>query len=157
LALRERAPLLAGPYRPKLPGVDTFLEILEIRLSDLIMSPETGRTPSINIGICESDRAAIAGGRLSERTLAGHGDQTMWDKYGPAKLAGKGFETNTLIMECAAANNSIPALQKRGVVFMSCHNAIWEYTAKLIETGVNPDESTRSRRSSPTIWRPVSC
>jgi hypothetical protein len=120
--------------------VDTFLEILEIRLSDLIMSPETGRTPSINIGICESDRAAIAGGRLSERTLAGHGAQTMWDKYGLAKLAGKGFETNTLIMECAAANNSIPALQKRGVVFMSCHNAIWEYTAKLIETGVNPDE-----------------
>ena len=37
------------------------------------------------------------------------------------------------------ANNSIPALQKRGVVFMACHNAIWEHAAKLIETGVNPD------------------
>jgi hypothetical protein len=69
-------------------------------------------------------------------------DQTMSDKYGLAELAGKGFEANTLILERAAAgadphnhenpegvysaaNSSIPALQKRGVVFMSCHNAIW--------------------------------
>jgi hypothetical protein len=84
-------------------------------------------------------------------------DQAMWDKYGLSKLAGKGFETNTLITERAAAkrdaenyqdpegpfspaNNSIPALQKRGVVFMACHNAIWEQAAKLIETGANPDK-----------------
>ena len=84
-------------------------------------------------------------------------DQRMWDKYGLAKLAGKGFDRNTLILDKPAAtadsanyedpagvysgkNNSIPALQKRGVVFMSCHNAIWEQAAKLVEMGANPDK-----------------
>jgi hypothetical protein len=84
-------------------------------------------------------------------------DQAMWDKYDLAKLAGKGFDTNTLIVEQGAAsadpanyedpqgvfsprNNSIPALQKRGVVFMSCHNAIWEHAVKLHAAGVNPDK-----------------
>jgi intracellular sulfur oxidation DsrE/DsrF family protein len=84
-------------------------------------------------------------------------DQAMWDKYGIAKLAGKPFETNTLILQRPAAkadpqnyedpmgvfspaNNSIPALQMRGVVFMSCHNAIWEHASKLIEAGANPDK-----------------
>jgi hypothetical protein len=84
-------------------------------------------------------------------------DQAMWDKYGLAKLAGGGFEKNTLILERAAAsadpahyedpagvfspqNNSIPALQRRGVVFMSCHNAIWEQAAKLHDSGANPDK-----------------
>jgi hypothetical protein len=38
-----------------------------------------------------------------------------------------------------AAGNTIPALQQRGVVFMACHNAIWEHTAKLLEKGINPD------------------
>ena len=36
--------------------------------------------------------------------------------------------------------NSIPALQQRGVVFLACHNAIWEFAETLIATGVNPDE-----------------
>jgi len=84
-------------------------------------------------------------------------DQAMWDKYDLTKLAGKGFEKNSLIVERAAANgdpqnyedpagvfspanSSIPALQKRGAVFMSCHNAIWEQAAKLIEAGTNPDK-----------------
>src|SRR5258708_38229668 len=30
-------------------------------------------------------------------------------------------------------DNSIPALMRRGVVFMSCHNAIWEQAAALIK------------------------
>ena len=84
-------------------------------------------------------------------------DQTMWDKYELSKLAGDKFKTNTLIVaqkaqaadpanyEDAAgvfspADNSIPALMQRGVVFMSCHNAIWEQSAKLLKTGVNPDK-----------------
>jgi len=37
-------------------------------------------------------------------------------------------------------NNSIPALQQRGVVFMSCHNAIWEQAAALIAHDINPDK-----------------
>jgi hypothetical protein len=65
-------------------------------------------------------------------------------------------ETNTLIIERTEAvadapnyedpvgpfssdNSSIPALMRRGVVFMSCHNAIWEQAAALIELGINPD------------------
>lgn len=84
-------------------------------------------------------------------------DQTMWDKYGLTKLAGPNFPKNTLIVERPAAaadpadyenpagvfsgeNNSIPALQRRDVVFMSCHNAIWEQATRLAAAGVNPDK-----------------
>jgi hypothetical protein len=28
------------------------------------------------------------------------------------------------------------------VVFLACHNAIWEFAERLIATGVNPDELT---------------
>jgi hypothetical protein len=83
-------------------------------------------------------------------------DQAMWDKYQLTKLAGEDFGTNTLIIEHKAAaadpanyedpagpfsadDNSIPALMRRGVVFMSCHNAIWEQAAALIKLDINPD------------------
>jgi hypothetical protein len=82
-------------------------------------------------------------------------DQDMWDKYRLAEMAGGGFKTNTLIVRKPApselsdfespdsvfgpAGNTIPALQDRGVVFMACHNAIWEITGKLLAKGVNPD------------------
>lgn len=86
-------------------------------------------------------------------------DQAMWDKYDLAKLAGGGFEKNSLIVDRPAAsadpanyedpsgvfsgeNNSITALQRRGVLFMSCHNAIWEQAVKLHSTGANPDKAT---------------
>ncbi len=66
-------------------------------------------------------------------------DQAMWDKYNLTKLAGDRFKTNTLDSGEAgrsadpsnfedpagvfsSENNSIPALKRRGVVFMSCHN-----------------------------------
>jgi hypothetical protein len=84
-------------------------------------------------------------------------DQAMWDKYRLTQLAGGGFRTNTLIIEQKAASadavnyedpagtfsgedNSVPALMRRGVVFLSCHNAIWEQAAALIKAGVNPDK-----------------
>jgi intracellular sulfur oxidation DsrE/DsrF family protein len=84
-------------------------------------------------------------------------DQAMWDKYQLTRLAGGKFKTNTLIVEPKAAaadpanyedptgpfsgeDNSIPALMRRGVVFMSCHNAIWEEAAALIKADVNPDK-----------------
>ena len=38
--------------------------------------------------------------------------------------------------------NNIPALQKRGVVFLDYHNAIWEVAAKLIKSGRNPDHKS---------------
>lgn len=84
-------------------------------------------------------------------------DQAMWDKYGFAKLTKDKFKSNTLIEEQKAGaadpanyedpqgafsphDNSIPALQRRGVVFLACHNAIWEVSEKLIKTGANPDK-----------------
>jgi hypothetical protein len=82
-------------------------------------------------------------------------DEEMWDKYQLATIAGGGFKTNTLVEvkdvpdEIAAhedsnsvfgpAGNTIPALQRRGVVFLACHNAIWEHSAKLLQQGINPD------------------
>ncbi len=89
-------------------------------------------------------------------------DGEMWDKYQLAAIAGGDFKTNALVevkdapSEIAAhedpnsvfgpAGNSIPTLQRRGVVFLACHNAIWEHSAKLLEKGINPD-----RLSHPAI------
>jgi intracellular sulfur oxidation DsrE/DsrF family protein len=82
-------------------------------------------------------------------------DQATWDKYQLAKIAGAGFDTNTLILEKKAGSadpanfedpagvfspqdNAIPALMRRGVVFLGCHNAIWELASKLKDS-TNPD------------------
>jgi hypothetical protein len=84
-------------------------------------------------------------------------EPAMWEKYQLAKLSGGKFQNNTLITEQKGAaadwddyenpegvfsphGDSIPALQRRGVVFLACHNAIWELAEKLIATGTNPDE-----------------
>lgn len=84
-------------------------------------------------------------------------DQATWDKYKLAGLAGHGIEANSFdkpidgsMGEADHENpqgpfggpqgNTIPALQARGVVFLACHNAIWEQTAKLIKAGTNPDK-----------------
>ena len=84
-------------------------------------------------------------------------DQAMWEKYQLTKLAGKKFKSNTFIEEeksqsadvanyenptgaFSPENNSIPALMKRGVVFMACHNAIWEEAEGLLRANVNPDK-----------------
>jgi hypothetical protein len=84
-------------------------------------------------------------------------DQTVWDKYQLTRLAGDEFKSNPLMKErkpastdpadyedpagpFSGAGNSIPALMRRGVVFMSCHNAIWEHAAALIKSGFNPDK-----------------
>jgi hypothetical protein len=83
-------------------------------------------------------------------------DQAIWDKYQLTRLAGDEFKTNTLMIAQKAEatdsadyenpagafsgeHNSIPALMLRGVVFMSCHNAIWEQAAALIKFDINPD------------------
>jgi intracellular sulfur oxidation DsrE/DsrF family protein len=80
----------------------------------------------------------------------------MWDKYQLTTLAGDKFKNNTLLVSQKAefaesrnfedpagafspADNSIPALMRGGVVFMSCHNAIWEQAGVLLKKGVNPD------------------
>jgi hypothetical protein len=89
-------------------------------------------------------------------------DRAMWHKYQLTRLAGDEFKTNTLIMEqkstaadstdyedpagpFSSEDNSIPALMRRGVVFMSCHNAIWEHAAALIKSDINPDRLSHGR------------
>lgn len=83
-------------------------------------------------------------------------DQPAWEKYDLAKLTGGKFTRNTLITASDAQaqadghenprgafsshDNSIAALLQRGVVFLSCHNAIWELAGKLDAAGVNPDK-----------------
>ena len=80
----------------------------------------------------------------------------MWAKYQLAKLTGGKFQRNTLMAEPKAAadpkdyenaagvfslhDNAIPVLQRRGAVFLACHNALWELAGNLIATGVNPDK-----------------
>ncbi|MEA2775370.1 MAG: hypothetical protein QOF90_776 [Acetobacteraceae bacterium] len=88
-------------------------------------------------------------------------DQAIWDKYQLTSLAGDEFRTNTPIIERKSAaaysanyedpagpfsgeDNSIPALMRRGVVFMSCHNAVWEHAGALIKFGVNPDKLSQA-------------
>ena len=55
-----------------------------------------------------------------------------------ASADGANYEDPTGVF--SPENNSIPALQQRGVVFMSCHNAIWEQAAALIAHDINPDK-----------------
>jgi hypothetical protein len=84
-------------------------------------------------------------------------ESAIWQKYQLAKLTEGKFQSNTLIAEPKAAaadpkdyenpegvfslhDDSIPSLQRRGVVFLACHNAIWELAEKLMATGANPDD-----------------
>src|SRR5258708_27123119 len=88
-------------------------------------------------------------------------DQAMWDKYQLNRLAGEKFKTNTLIIEQKAAaadpanyenpvgpfsveDNSIPALMRRGVVFICCHNAILGQAAPLPQAHLNPDNVSQA-------------
>jgi hypothetical protein len=83
-------------------------------------------------------------------------DQGTWDKYQLAKIAGGNVTRNTYVeLPPAAAhdpadfqalegafsskNNSITFLQRRGAVFLACHNAIWELSERLAANGQNPD------------------
>ena len=83
-------------------------------------------------------------------------DDAMWDKYGLAKIAGGTVTRNSFVAAPAAADhdpadyqntqgafspraNSIQALQRRGAVFLACHNAVWELCEKLISSSINPD------------------
>jgi hypothetical protein len=83
-------------------------------------------------------------------------DQSIWDKYQLAKIAGGNISSNTFIVAPSVASNeagdiqsvdgpfspkgnNIAVLQRRGVVFLACHNAIWELANRLVTSGQNPD------------------
>lgn len=92
-------------------------------------------------------------------------DDYIWHKYDfPKMLKGK-FKTNTFIEEPAAsktpasdfenpkgayspADNSVTVLQRRGAVFLACHNEVWEVTRGLIHKGVNPDKLSHEQMAA---------
>jgi hypothetical protein len=85
-------------------------------------------------------------------------DRPIWDKYELVAFTDASFGTNRLIVPSTApadfsesenpasifgkGGNTITALQARGVVFLACHNAIWEIAARLIDSGRNPDQKS---------------
>jgi hypothetical protein len=87
--------------------------------------------------------------------------RAAWDKYDIASLTGGAFKRNSLIKDPKVTKaqvkdvedpnglysdtlgNYIPVLQKRGVVFCACHNAVWELAGTLIANGVNPDKRSQ--------------
>lgn len=96
-------------------------------------------------------------------------DEMMWEKYQLAAIAGAKFQSNSLIVPKAAPaalsdkedpdslfgplGDTVPALQERGVVFLACHNAIWDLAERLITSArIRITRRTRCwRQSSPTI------
>jgi hypothetical protein len=81
-------------------------------------------------------------------------DEEVWDKYQLVKIAGSDFKPKTAsenkilpgdaeahenpLSVFGPAGNTVPSLQRRGVVFLACHNAIWEHAASLLEKGLKP-------------------
>jgi hypothetical protein len=83
--------------------------------------------------------------------------QNAWNKYKLAELTDGAFKENSLLGDpdfpasdvnnpgnteglYTDAGNFIPTLQKRGAVFLGCHNAVWELATALLKGGINPDK-----------------
>jgi hypothetical protein len=85
--------------------------------------------------------------------------QPMWDKYNLAAIAGPKFATNTLIVEKPGVmptdkledvagfygpnNNNIVSLQRRGAVFLGCHDSIHAIARQLHASA--PDSGSADR------------
>ena len=95
-------------------------------------------------------------------------DQITWDKYQLARLAGGSFKRNTLIEATSAAagnpadfedpagvfspaDNTIPALMRRGVVFLACHDEAWQLAGSLRHAGINPDRRNQQQLTAELI------
>lgn len=82
-------------------------------------------------------------------------DEFIWSKY-LAKLTGGKPQRNIWLQEPPASqaraadfddpqgvfspyDNSITVLQRRGVVFLACHNEVWELSMNLRKKRINPD------------------
>jgi intracellular sulfur oxidation DsrE/DsrF family protein len=79
--------------------------------------------------------------------------QSMWDKYDLAKLAGPKFNRNTLIVEkdgvspadalqdlggfYGPQNNNVTSLQRRGAVFVACHDSIHAISRTLAQSSAS--------------------
>ncbi len=90
-------------------------------------------------------------------------DQYIWDKYNLPGMIGNKFKRNVFLdipqavrgKNAADYNdptglyapdaNCIPLLMQRGVVFLACHNAIWEFSSGLLAKGHNPDHLSHEK------------
>jgi hypothetical protein len=89
-------------------------------------------------------------------------DESIWEKYSLAKLAGGSVTREKIVLASAASDhdpasfeatdgpfsgaaNNIVGLQRRGAVFLACHNAVWEHADKLIAADLNPDHLTTDK------------
>lgn len=87
-------------------------------------------------------------------------DDLVWDKYQLSKLTKGKVESNTFAKAGPAStsdpkdfekadgvfspeDNSIAVLQRRGAVFIACHNQVWEMSGALMKAGANPDKLSR--------------
>lgn len=87
-------------------------------------------------------------------------DDLVWDKYQLSKLTKGKVEANTVAKAGPAStsdpkdfekadgvfspeDNSIAVLQRRGAVFIACHNQVWEMSGALMKAGANPDKLSR--------------
>jgi hypothetical protein len=83
--------------------------------------------------------------------------QNAWSKYKLAEQTDGAFKENSFLGDpdfpasdvnnpanaqglYTDAGNFVPTLQKRGAVFLGCHNAIWEFGTALLKAGINPDK-----------------
>lgn len=91
-------------------------------------------------------------------------DDFLWSKYLTKFTKGKWTSNGWLKEPPAAAaspanfenpegvfsphDNSITVLQRRGLVFLACHNAIWELTMALHKKGINPDNLSHEQMAA---------
>ena len=99
-------------------------------------------------------------------------DDMIWDKHQFAGLTNGKFTSNTLSKLPAAtasdaldfqkadgfyspAANRIPVQQRRGAVFIACHNQVWEITAGRIKAGVTPDRLSHEAMAAEFTNHPI--
>lgn len=92
-------------------------------------------------------------------------DDFLWEKYHLSKLTKDKYQTNVFIKDVptdqdnpadfenpdgvfSPRGDSVAVLQKRGTVFLACHNGIWELTLSLHQKGVNPDRLTHAQMTA---------
>ncbi len=63
----------------------------------------------------------------------------IWLKQPPASTANPA-DFNDVEGVYSPHDNSIIVLQRRGAVFLACHNEVWEVTMALHNKGINPDK-----------------
>jgi len=92
-------------------------------------------------------------------------DDFLWEKYQLSKLTKDKYQTNIFIKDVttgqdnpadfenqdgilSSRGDSVAVLQKRGAVFLACHNGIWELTLSLHQKAVNPDRLTHAQMTA---------